>query len=312
MIWKKKSVDTRVERRVRGGSEMEKHNLIILITFFLGCLVIIQALQLNEPDEGLQTPVWKTGIFLRHISGIRNKVPEEYRVPLTLRGRLGVAGFPDIVETKYHDDVVSIAINHKDVLVFDVLDPDSGYVTTRYYLFSEEFGLHVIPMDEETEIGGVNVYEAYEAELIEVEGYAFDIIARTGTRYTLLNVNKVEFEGFQESRTEPAWIMASKLLVAVASETQVVNITSLDLNRLPGLACAINIVFEEEFIEEQGIITSSPDRLRKIPRAQGIAIILFFQGKMTPEKTTYGFFVRYAGDIYSIYIQFTEQIWVTS
>jgi len=167
-------------------------------------------------------------------------------------------------------------------------------------------------MDEETEIGGVNVYEAYEADLIEVEEYAFDIIARTGTRYPLLNVNKVEFEGSQESRTEQAWIMASKLLVAVASETQVVNIASLDLNRLPGLACAINKVFEEEFMEEQGIITSSPDRLRKIPRAQGIAIILFFQGKTTPEKTTYGFFVRYAGDIYLIYIQFTEQIWVTS
>ena len=116
----------------------------------------------------------------------------------------------------------------------------------------------------------------------------------------------------ERAGTEPAWIMASKLSVNVANETPVVNITSQDLNRIPGLAKAIERVFEEEMMKKQGITVTSSDRMRKISREQGIAIIRFFEGRMIPEKTTYGFFVRYAGDIYSIYIQFTEQIWVTS
>lgn len=121
-----------------------------------------------------------------------------------------------------------------------------------------------------------------------------------------------ETEIARESGAEPAWIIASKLSVSVANETPVVNITSKDLNRLPGLAKAIERVFEEEMMKKQGITVTPSDRIRKISREQGIAIVRFLEGEMTPEKTTYGFFVRYAGDVYSIYVQFIEQPQITS
>ena len=121
-----------------------------------------------------------------------------------------------------------------------------------------------------------------------------------------------ETEVARESGTEPAWIMASKLSVNVANETPVVNITSQDLNGLSGLANAIERVFEEEMMRKQGIPVTPSDRIQKIPREQGIAIVRFLEGEVTPEKTTYGFFVMYAGDVYSIYIQFIERPQITS
>lgn len=121
-----------------------------------------------------------------------------------------------------------------------------------------------------------------------------------------------ETEVARESGTEPAWIMTSKLSVNVANETPVVNITSQDFNGLPGLAKAIERVFEEEMMKKRGIPVTPSDRIRKIPREQGIAIVRFLEGEMTPEKTTYSFFVMYAGEVYSIYIQFIKQPQITS
>jgi len=288
--------------------KIEKHNLMIVIIVLFGCLVTLQALMsVEELDLGeAGIPLWD--------GSWRDELPEKYRVYRTLKGRLSQEIFP----VPWFGPAVPVGENqtvrYLEVMVLEVLDLEN--VTTKYYLwYGGRTGMILARSGGNTVIGGAIITEwtmaLKEGNMIEIEGYAFDVIAE-GKRYTLLNVDRVDIEDSLELETEPAWIMASKLSVNVANETPIVNITSQDLNRLSGLAKAIERVFEEEMMKKQGIIVTPSDRIRKISREQGIAIVRFLEGEMTQEKTTYGFFVIYAGDAYSIYIQFVEQPQITS
>jgi len=290
---------------------VERHNLIIVITIVLGCIVTFQALMsVEELDLGeAGIPLWE--------GSWRDELPEKYRVYKTLKGRLSQETFPVPWFGPAPPAGEEQTARYLDVMVWKIYDSDSENVTMRYYLwYGGSTGMILARFGGNTVIGGAIITEwtmaLKEGKIIEIEGYAFDVIAEDGRRYHLFHVSKVYITDSWESGTEPAWIMASKLSVNVANETPVVNITSQDLNRLPGLARAIERVFEEEMMKKQGISVTSSDRIRKILREQGIAIVRFLEGEMTPEKTTYGFFVRYAGDVYSIYIQFIEQPQITS
>lgn len=176
-------------KSVKERGRMEKHYIIIVATILFGSIVTFQAIQLTqESGEEDTIPLWE---------GPWYKVPDEHLVNLTLRGSLSHTGFPYIADAKYEEDVISIGIGFKDVVTLELFDTISGNTTAVFYLYFEGFragciwaGLIQVPVCENFTVGGVEIAELYEAELIEVEGYAFDVIALDKKRYHLLRVSK--------------------------------------------------------------------------------------------------------------------------
>ena len=178
--------------RISVWIKMKKHNFIILATILFGSIVTFQTLRLaQESGEEATIPLWE---------GAWRKVPDEYRVNLTLRGRLSHACFPYIAETKYEEDVILIGIGYKDVVTLELFDTASGNTTAVFYLYTSKFragcvwaGMIPGPICENCgnlEVGGIEIADLYEAKLIEIEGFAFDIVAVDNNRYHLIRVNK--------------------------------------------------------------------------------------------------------------------------
>ena len=169
---------------------MYKRNLIIFIAIVLGCFVSFQVLRLYESGDNENFALGE----IPTLEGPWNKVTGEYRVNLTLIGRLGHSPFPLIVDMKLGKPIAP-RLEYRDALTLKLFDPGSGTTTGFYYLTSENFGLFWVPMCGNTEIGGIELYRLDEAKLIEVEGFAFDVIGVDDELYHLFSVNETRVLG---------------------------------------------------------------------------------------------------------------------
>ena len=75
-------MDTRVERRVRGGSEIEKYNLIILATILFSCLVTVQvcANLVTTPLISYRSDTSSTIEWSKTFGGSKNDVGESVQI----------------------------------------------------------------------------------------------------------------------------------------------------------------------------------------------------------------------------------------
>jgi len=171
---------------------MEKHNIIIVITIVIGCLVTFQSLRVKTSGESDIDSPWITPIPLWASS--LKEIPDEYGINMVLRGRLSHAPFPLIVDMKLGKPI-DPRLEHWNALTLELFDPGSGNTTRFYYLTSENYKPFWVPTCGNTEIGGVELYKLDEAKLIEVEGSAFDVVAVNEKRYHLFRVNRTSVLG---------------------------------------------------------------------------------------------------------------------
>jgi len=163
-----------------------------MITIVLGCLVTFQSLQVKTSGENeIDVPF---EILILPWGGPWNEVPDELRVNLTLRGRLGHSPFPRIVDMKLGKPITP-RLEYLDALTLELFDPITGNTTGFYYLISENYKLF-FPMCGNTEIGCIELYKLDEADLIEVEGFVFEIVGGDGERYRLFCVNRTRVLAF--------------------------------------------------------------------------------------------------------------------
>jgi hypothetical protein len=119
----------------------------------------------------------------------------------------------------------------------------------------------------------------------------------------------INIHGFPETRVlvgiPPAWIIATRLST-VSSNIKIINVTSEDLIHYPAIMNAIEKIFEEDNLREQGTISSNSDRSMSISVLEVKSIVSFFGEEVIENKKTYEYHIRFAEDIYSILIRLEE------
>ncbi|NQT09527.1 hypothetical protein HQ586_10660 [Candidatus Bathyarchaeota archaeon] len=173
--------------KVTGGKFSQR---VLLLAFVLGVFVIAQSVKiLNEMDYSeAGIPLWK---------GPWEDVPERYRVYLKLDGKLSSIEYPD---WGYGSEAFS---EYSDAMVIESTDSGDIRVPKEVYFWDDEGKTGLIPAT--TSLGlaysqGDNnlrdktflkfVQALYEGWVVEVEGYAFDVM-QGGKRLTLFDVEKL-------------------------------------------------------------------------------------------------------------------------
>ena len=163
---------------------------VLTLAFVLGVFVITQSVKIvNEMDYSeAGIPLWK---------GPWEDVPERYRVYLKLEGRLSAVKYPD---WGYGPEAFS---EYSDAMVLETTNSEDERVPKVVYLGDDEGNTGLIPtktgfsLANSTRCSTVGdatfikwVQALYEGWLIEVEGYAFDVM-QDGKRLTLFDVEKL-------------------------------------------------------------------------------------------------------------------------
>jgi len=156
---------------------------VLTLAFVLGVFVITQSVKIvNEMDySGVGIPLWK---------GPWEDVSERYRVYLKLEGRLSAVKYPD---WGYGPEAFS---EYSDAMVFETTNSEDNRVPKEVYFWDGEGKTGLIPsnLGEGSTVGDTTfiklVQALYEGWVIEVEGYAFDVLPG-GKRLTLFDVEKL-------------------------------------------------------------------------------------------------------------------------
>ena len=163
---------------------------VLTLAFILGVFVIAQSVKiLNEmgySEAGI--PLWK---------GPWEDVPERYRVYLKLDGKLSSIEYPD---WGYGSEAFS---EYSDAMVFKTMNSEDNQVPKEVYFWDYEGKTGLIPATTAFGLaysqGDYNlrdktflnfVQALYEGWVIEVEGYAFDVM-EGWKRLTLFDVEKL-------------------------------------------------------------------------------------------------------------------------
>ena len=155
----------------------------LTLAFTLGVYVNTQSMRIvNEMDySSVGIPLWK---------GPPGDVPERYRVHLKLTGRLASVEYPD---WGYGPEASS---HYSKAMVFKTTESEDTLVPKEVYLWDDSGDIGLIPTSS---AGGFYVGDTisakwiqalYEGWIIEVEGYAFDVM-QEGRRLTLFEVIKL-------------------------------------------------------------------------------------------------------------------------
>ena len=157
---------------------------VLTLAFVLGVFFIAQSVKiLNEMDYSeAGIPLWK---------GPWEDVPERYRVYLKLDGKLSSIEYPD---WGYGSEAFS---EYSDAMVFETTNSEDNQVPKEVYFWDYEGKTGLIPAYStagDFTVGDATfmkwVQALCEGWVIEVEGYAFDIM-QGGIRLTFFDVEKL-------------------------------------------------------------------------------------------------------------------------
>jgi len=182
---------------------------VLMLAFILGVFVITQSVKIvNEMEYSeVGIPLWK---------GPWEDVPERYRVYLKLEGRLSAVEYP---EWGYGPEAYW---NYSDAMVFETTNSEDMRVPKKVYFWDDEGNTGLIPAQN---AWGFTVGDATfmkwvqalsEGWVIEVEGYAFDLM-QEGKRLTLFDVEKLVSTQKSESLCMHREIHASSIAGGVVA-----------------------------------------------------------------------------------------------
>jgi len=95
--------------------------------------------------------------------------------------------FPYVEAMGTDEDVSWVAWGLKDVLALERLEPSDGNVS-RYYIYSEDFGLYDIPRRLNESINEITMSRLLEADYVEVSGYIFLVSSGPNTLHRIFCV----------------------------------------------------------------------------------------------------------------------------
>ena len=167
----------------KGGEALGSSSIIIVFTFILVFSVMILSMrmvdQMEYSEHGI--PLWK---------GQWEDVPARYQVPLRIEGLLSEVEYP---EWGYGPEAYS---RYSHAMILDAGESGLGSGPTRIYLWDAVGGTGLIPSKSASgpDLGDATfskyVQALYEGWIVEVEGYAFDVM-QDGSRITLFGVEKL-------------------------------------------------------------------------------------------------------------------------
>lgn len=103
-----------------------------------------------------------------------------------------------------------------------------------------------------------------------------------------------------EPKPPPAWITVET--ISSSSET-FIEVEEQDLMKYPKLATAIH----QTVWESPSGISEIPGLMIKMTHDEGVALVTFLGGEYKKIVKTYFFKIRVNGDLYGIYIEFSEK-----
>jgi hypothetical protein len=157
--------------------------IILLFTFIVVFSVMLLSMRMVDLMEYSEhgIPLWK---------GQWEDVPARYRVPFRIEGRLSKVEYP---EWGYGPEAFS---RYTHAMTLDTTKTGLGKVPTKVYLWDTEGGTGLIPSSSASgfDLGDATfskwVQALYEGWIVEVEGYAFDLM-QEGSRVTLFGAEKL-------------------------------------------------------------------------------------------------------------------------
>ena len=264
---------------------------VLIIAFILGVFVIFESWRIANMDYSeYGIPLWK---------GSWQDVPERYRIYLTLKGILTMEEFP--VPWFGPAPVETPPPRYADVGVLEVLYPSNENTPKKVYFWTGGKTNMVLEFEGPLKLGSVtlsNWTTAFnERRIIEVEGYAFDVI-QEGNRYTLFHVENQNLSRQDVSQVHvPAWVIGGR--VGGGSGFRI-EVNESDLLQFPHLIKAFK---EKEKAQNQRLAHALS--MTYCPAEEAMDIIEFFGRRYSENIDSYSFkIILEDGRLYSFYIVF--------
>jgi hypothetical protein len=161
---------------------------IIVLSFLLLAFILLYSTNQIEETGPL---VWKHNVWYEKLF-YRDEVPEEYREYIQFSARVINRSFPYIAETSYpSSDTASTEIGLKGFLALERLEPSDDNVS-RYFIYSEVFGLYDVPRRLNESISGITMSDLLLADYVEVSGYSFLVSSGPTTLHRIFCILDLE------------------------------------------------------------------------------------------------------------------------
>ena len=167
-------------------SSLNRSSQIIVLSFLLLAFILLYSTNQIEETSPL---VWKSNVLYDNLF-YRDEVPGEYREYIQFSARVINRTFPYIKQ--WIDEGTSwVDWGLKDVLALERLEPSDDNVS-RYYIYSEDFGLYDIPGKLNESINGITMSDLLLADYVEVSGYSFLVSSGPTTLHRIFCILDLE------------------------------------------------------------------------------------------------------------------------
>jgi hypothetical protein len=215
--------------------------------------------------EKASLPVWKHNVVYDNL-WYTDDIADEYKEYMELSAKVVNSTFPYIKETRSSGDVSVIVIDSKDFLTLETLNQSDEI--SRYYIYSESFGLYDVPSRLNESISGIPMSDLLLADYVEVYGYTFIVTYRAELYHIfhILDLEAVFSEGATSNKVDVFIEEANYTVSGQEAVDKVLNFSGYELGyRIRAVTSSSGEMENGTVINEMvwlvGIYVTPPERL---------------------------------------------------